>query len=888
MAGSDPLKREHASLSGHKRTQMRRAIPVDGVIRLDARGKILDCDEVSEQIFRCSHHPIVGNHLHKTFLWGSVEFRNFLEEHSNRIPSAAQSLETTFVRPDGSRLLCKLTVVESTAERDSLTLQVRDISTTKALDEAWLAAIVESSREAIIGIDLKGKVVSWNRGAAEIWNYTEEEIVGKDSSLLIPTAQASGFSTLVNSVKSGHPIPCLETFAATKNGSRIIVSLTLSPVYDATERTIGVSAVVRDITTTKVAHAALRKASDTTIQSSPIPVIAADRKNLVTTWNRAATATFGWSEHEVIGKPLPIIPPEEIKRAHELHRRLLAGETLTGIEVQRRKRDGTLLTVSLSAAPVWDEHHQVKGIIGFLTDITEWKRSEEALRRTEEKYRSIFENAVEGIYQATLSGKYLSANPALARMFGYDWPEDLITARDDIGRQEYADPRLRLEFIRLIEQQGIVKDFVYEARKRDGKPVWLSASARAVRASDGHPLYFEGTVKDITERRELEIQLRQMQKIEAIGRLAGGVAHDFNNILMAISSYSELLAKKTRDESLHPYLEEITKAADRGASLTRALLTFSRKQTSSPVLLNLNSVISDQLGMLRRLIPENIEVKFLPDESILSVKADPTHMEQVVMNLVINARDAMPDGGSVTIETGMTSSEQARDLGLLNPRTEYVYLYVKDTGCGMTEETKSHIFEPFFTTKEQGKGTGLGLATVLGAVQQNMGQITIESQLAKGTIFKIYLPSVEGSAPEVQRCGPIEIRANGETILLVEDELSVRNATADFLLDCGYRVLAAGSGNEALRIAERHDGSIDVLLTDLVMPGMSGIALADEIVKRKAETVVIFMSGYSNDVLSEQRLHGEHLLLQKPLRLRIMGERIRGALAHRKKASTKP
>jgi two-component system cell cycle sensor histidine kinase/response regulator CckA len=862
---------------------------VNGIIRVDPNGKILDFDEGSETIFRCSRHPIVGSHLNNTFLWASVELRKLLEESLKRLPRSAQSLATIFVRPDGSRFPCELKALESRAGRDFLTLQVRDMSTTKPPDQAWLAAIVESSHEAIIGIDLKGKVVSWNRGAEEIWSYTEEEIIGKDSSLLVPTAQASSFSTLINSIKSGHPIPCLETFAATKNGSRIIVSLTLSPVDDGNERTIGVSAVVRDITTTKVAHAALRKASDTTIHSSPIPVIAADRNNLVTIWNRAATATFGWSEHEVMGKPLPIIPPEETTRAHELHRRLLAGETLTGLEVRRRKRDGTVLTVSLSAAPLLDEHHQVKGIIGFLTDITEWKRSEEALRRTEEKYRSIFENAVEGIYQATLDGKYLSANPALARMFGYDWPEDLIAARGDIGQQEYIDPQLRLEFIRLIEQQGIVKDFVYEARKRDGTSVWLSASARAVRASDGRALYFEGTVKDITERRELEIQLRQMQKIEAIGRLAGGVAHDFNNILMAISSYSELLARKTKDESLYPYLEEIAKAADRGASLTRALLTFSRKQTSSPVVLNLNSVISDQLGMLRRLIPENIEVKFLPDESIRSVKADPTHMEQVVMNLVINARDAMPDGGSVTIETGMTLPAEAGNLGLANPETDYVSLCVKDTGCGMTEETKSHIFEPFFTTKEQGKGTGLGLATVLGAVQQNMGQIMVESQLGEGTTFKIYLPSSEGSAPEVQRHGPTEIRANGETILLVEDESSVRKATTDFLLDCGYRVLAAGSGNEALRVTERHDGSIDVLLTDLVMPGMSGKALAEAISKRNPDTVIIFMSGYSNDVLSEQqRLRSGHLLLQKPLRLRIMGQCIRQALVHRKEGSAKP
>ena len=293
-----------------------------------------------------------------------------------------------------------------------------------------------------------------------------------------------------------------------------------------------------------------------------------------------------------------------------------------------------------------------------------------------------------------------------------------------------------------------MQNFEYQAYRKDGKIIWVSENARVVRDSQGGILHYDGTVEDITHHRELEEQLRQMQKIEAIGRLAGGVAHDFNNILMAISSYAELLDKKLTDDAARRYASEIVKATDRGSSLTEGLLTFSRKQVVSPKVLDLNTLISEHIRMLTRLIPENIELRFNAGD-IGCVKADPSQVQQVLMNLIINARDAMSNGGQLAIETGDAELDAGHPLADQAQSGKYVMVSVSDNGCGMSAETKSHIFEPFFTTKEQGKGTGLGLAIVFGIVKQSGGQIFVHSEPDIGTTFKIYFPSV-GAEVQIQ------------------------------------------------------------------------------------------------------------------------------------------
>ena len=867
---------------------------LDCIVCTDAQARITEFNSAAERVFRIPRSVALGQDLptllfpdaqstHRQHLFGTLS-ADGVELIGNRI-------EITATRPDGNEFPAEFSATRVSIEgQPAFVLYVRDITARKRAEQAalWLAAVVRSSHDAIISKDLSGRIMSWNRGAEEIYGYSAEEAVGRHISMLAPLDRPDEIDTILNRLRNGEQVKGLETVRVAKSGKRLNVLLTVSPVRDANGDLTGASVVARDITAEKMAADALRKATETSIYSSPVPIIANDVKGCVVTWNPAAERVFGWKEAEVIGKPLGTIPPQEREQAAVLHRRLLSGQTLTGIEVRRCRRDGSLVTISLSATPLRDHNGQVKGIIGFLTDITDRKNAEDALRRTEEKYRSIFENAVEGIYQATPDGRYVSANPALARMLGFDSVDQLTEARNDIGHQEYFHPEVRADLLRSIQENGVVRNFEYEAHRRDGKKIWLTTTAHAVRDEKGRLLYFEGTVQDVTERRELEQQLRQMQKIEAIGRLAGGVAHDFNNILMAISSYTELLGKKAADESTRRYVDEIARAVTRGSGLTQALLTFSRKQVLCPKVLDLNTVVSQQLEMLKRLIPENIELKFVPSSSRDQVKADPSQMEQIIMNLVINARDAMPGGGSVVIEVGRATFDPATEVvhETAGPGN-YVMLSVRDNGCGMNNETKSHLFEPFYTTKEQGKGTGLGLATVFGIVKQNLGHIAVQSELNQGTTFKIYLPrTIENETTDQHEVPPASVKGC-ETILLVEDEDAVRESTTEYLAAQGYSVLKAAHGVEAMNIAEQHQKEIHLLITDLVMPRMSGRELSERLVEKHPETKMIFMSGYSKNLLSNnETLDSKYILLQKPFRLDVLGQCIRRTLDRKNAAGS--
>jgi two-component system, cell cycle sensor histidine kinase and response regulator CckA len=488
-------------------------------------------------------------------------------------------------------------------------------------------------------------------------------------------------------------------------------------------------------------------------------------------------------------------------------------------------------------------------------------------RQAEQKYRAIFENSMEGIAQTSLEGRFLSANPAQARILGYSSPEELIASLTDIQHQLFVDPTRRDELKRLLEQQGVVWNFEYQIRRKDGSLAWVSVNARLVHS--GERPYIEGTLQDITERRHMEAQLLKSQKMEAIGQLAGGIAHDFNNLLVVISGSADFVSDALKpNDPVQADLREIQRAAERAANLTRQLLTFARRQVSALQLLNLNDLILELDKLLRRLIREDIILQTASVPDLWPIHADPGQIEQVLMNLVINARDAMPHGGRLTIESSNAVLDQAyaRTCPTIEPG-HYVLLAVTDTGTGMTADVQQHAFEPFFTTKAPGRGTGLGLATCYGIIKQHGGSIELYSEVGRGTSVKVYLPRAAG-APAAPSAWPesTQLPRGTETVLLAEDEPAVRNLTARILRRQGYTVLEAGNGAEALEIVRRGtDTPIDLLLTDTIMPKLGGYALAEQIRKIIPDIRVLFMSGYTaNTIIQNGLLDLSVTFIQKP------------------------
>ena len=597
-------------------------------------------------------------------------------------------------------------------------------------------------------------------------------------------------------------------------------------------------------------------------------IVITEKDGSIVWTNPAFTAETGYTAEEVVGKTPRILKSGQHDAAFydDLWKTITAGEIWHG-EITNRRKDGTLYMEEMSITPVSSDRGEITHFIAIKQNITRRKQSEEALRQAEEKYRGMFEDAVVGIFRTTPAGQLLSANRALAQLCGYDSPKEMLDNVKDMARDVYSDPETREAFKRLLAENGVVRNFEYQVRRRDGSTAWLLQNARVLKNETGEIVYYEGTMHDVTERKTLEEQLRQSQKMEAVGRLAGGVAHDFNNALGVIMGYGELLdLNLPADSPLHKNAKEIIKAGQRAASLTRQLLAFSRKQTIRPVVLDLNSVVIDTEKMLQRLIGEDIDLTIVRESKLKNVKADRGQIAQILMNLAVNARDAMPGGGKLLIETAnaeLTEADARQDHSI--QPGEFVLLCVTDTGCGIDPETLAHIFEPFFTTKAEGMGTGLGLSMVYGIVKQSNGHILVDSEVGKGATFRIYLPQVQNasSVKPVEEHRPLP--GGTETILLVEDEEAIRGLARGCLQAGGYNVLEACNGASALDVASLFSGKIDLLLTDVIMPGMDGRELATLLGRSRPEIKILYTSGYTDDRLSSHGvLEADVALLMKP------------------------
>jgi PAS domain S-box-containing protein len=617
-----------------------------------------------------------------------------------------------------------------------------------------------------------------------------------------------------------------------------------------------------DITNRKGAEEALaeeRRLLRTLIDNMPDRIYVKDAKSRWVVANRALAELVGAkTPEELLGKTDFDFFPKDLAAAFFSDEQAViqSGQALVNHEERAVAATGNTRWTSTSKVPWRDKLGQVIGIMGIGHDITQRKSAEE-------KFHQAFNASPEPITISTLSeGRYVDVNESFLRASGYRREEVIGQTSLDLKIWEKPEDRARL-LDKLLEQ-GSVRDMETAFRTKSGEQrVWLHSINRI--DLDGQECVISSQ-KDVTEQKTLEKQLRQAQKMEAVGQLSGGIAHDFNNLLGVIIGYSELLEEQLgENHKQQKNVGEIKKAGQRAASLTRQLLAFSRQQVLEPRVLNLNVVVAETEKMLQRLIGEHIELATCLAADLGQVKADPGQIEQVMMNLVVNARDAMPEGGRLTVETCNAELDEA--YAFQNAPTipgRYVALLVTDTGVGMDVATQAHIFEPFFTTKEVGKGTGLGLATVYGVVKQSGGYIWVYSEPGIGSTFKVYLPRVDAPVEKSGvSSGESTPEGGTETILLVEDEDSLRTLTRTLLEQGGYTVLEANGGNEAMEIARQHGEPIDLLLTDMVMPGMGGTEVARNLVLIHPESKVMFMSGYTS-FTRRGMLDPDAILLQKP------------------------
>jgi len=552
------------------------------------------------------------------------------------------------------------------------------------------------------------------------------------------------------------------------------------------------------------------------------------------------------------------------------------GEPINKSAIEAAIQAGACHSATESKQPESGEALTVPNVLDGGSAKQQHQKSEETLRKL---WRSV-EQSADTVIIMDRSGVMEYVNPAFEALTGYSLQE-AVGQTLGILKSEQQAGELYEEMWNTVLSGNVFRGIVMD-RKKNGETLIIEKALTPLRDGNGEIMHFISTGRDITERRQLESDLRQAQKMDAIGRLAGGVAHDFNNLLLVISAYAELMLDSlAQDDPLRRNVDEIITASRRAADLTRQLLAFGRKQLQLLQVLDLNTVIGEITRMLPRLIGEDIELVFVPGQDLGKVKADPVQIEQVVMNLAANARDAMPGGGTLTIETATVQVDESYvQRHSIVPEGDYVLLTVTDSGQGIAPEHLPHIFEPFYTTKEAGKGTGLGLATVYGIVKQNNGFVWVYSEPGLGSTFKIYLPQVRSSRSEVRTAKSVELSPRGcETLLLVEDEASVRQAARQFLSQSGYTVLEANDGADALRASRQHRGPIHLMITDVVMPKMAGPKLAELLADERPDMKVLFVSGYAEKTVLQ---HGTVDLttgfLQKPFSLKVLARKVREVL----------
>ncbi len=592
--------------------------------------------------------------------------------------------------------------------------------------------------------------------------------------------------------------------------------------------------------------------------------------------NESACVQLGYARADLLSRSLFDIVDrstyDKLKKAFEYQRtEIFPGQTFNILLLKKNKAN-IPVEIAIRLVEFGNDIYSVAAA----RDISERVRAEAALQESEEKYRTLFEESRDVIFISTSEGRFLDINMAGVELFGYSSKDELLSI--DIEKDLFVEPKERSGYQLILHSKGFVKDHEVEMKKKSGEKLNVLVTASAVETPAG--TIYRGIIRDITVHKKLEQQLLQSQKMEAVGQLAGGVAHDFNNILTAIIGYSNLIQMKTQENFTREYISQILALSDRAAHLTQSLLAFSRNQAINPKPADVNVIVNETVKFLKRLIGEDIELKtFLAGEKLM-VFADSGQIEQVLMNLATNARDAMPNGGTLCISTSQIEPDkQFAELHGFGNAGRFAMITVTDDGIGMDEKTVARIFEPFFTTKEVGKGTGLGLAMVYGIIKQHNGFINVYSEPDKGTVFRIYLPAIESGTENGEKAEREFVRGGAETILLAEDEAEVRKITKAILEEFGYRVIEAANGEEAERKFIEHQNEIKMLVTDVIMPGKSGKEVYRNVHSIKPSIKVLFTSGYTIEITQKHGLLEEGLeLISKPVAPKELLRKIREIL----------
>ncbi len=902
---------------------------------LDPEGRVRTWNPGAERLLGYSEGEIIGEPIARFFTPDDVQGGVPERDMRKAVESGRATDDRWHVRKDGARFWSSGTLTPLWDEagklrgfaeimRDRTSQKLSDAALKNAL--AYTHGMVDTVREPLLVLEGDLRVRTANRAFYQTFRASPEETEGRlifhlgDHQWNIPQLRR----LLEEILPRNTSFDDFEVEHTFETLGRKVMLLNARRFHREGNATPLILLAIEDVTERRRAEEEQRQSETRftslvkNIKDHAIFTMGPDGR--ITSWNVEAERILGNSEAEILGQPFSLIfTPEDLRDGvpeQELRQATEAGRAED--ERWHIRKDGARFWALGIVTPTFDASGKQNGFSKILRDMTERKLAEKALlraheaaatqvrertaelrtanevlrkeiedrQRAEEELRlrdRAFESFVQGVVITDPSqpdNPIVYSNQAFEKMTGYSQAE-VLGSNCRFLQGPATDPA-EVEKLRaaLREKRSCLVELLNY--RKDGTPFWNALSVAPIHTVGGKLSHFVGVQTDITPFKVLEEQFRQAQKMEAFGQLAGGVAHDFNNLLTVISGYSEmLLAFLAPDDPNRRLIQEIFKAGERATLLTRQLLAFSRKQVVQPRILDLNEVVASAEKMLGRLIGDDIILTSVATPGLEPVKIDPGQVEQVIMNLVVNARDAMPQGGRITIETANVDLDESYAQSHAEVKAgRYVLLAVSDTGCGMTEAVKRHIFEPFFTTKEVGKGTGLGLATVFGIVKQSGGHVGVYSEVGRGTTFKIYLPSVSESLSGAQtKAAPEPVPRGTETILLVEDETAVRTMTRLTLEGNGYLVLEAVDGEEALRLCAQHPGPIHLLVSDVVMPRMSGRQLAEQLTTLHPEMRVLFVSGYTDDaVVRHGVLQAEVAFLQKPFSMDDLQRKVRAVL----------